>query len=290
MSSREYKLVPIKIFNYMNQKNKTPSEIIPCQTDNNNNNINNNNNNNNNNSDEVQRSIRSIHEENQKELEKKGGNNDTICDYYTDSPPKDVISGGYSDKNVPLWISNDLATLPEYHRATNIRNSFNNIKDILDSEDLSESMKVRLYSFFKQKYDNARVMPDTSYLNDEEFLGYGSRASVLLATVTKIQTVYKRHLAKSIGNILLNNSKYIVWDKLGNLFIPPNTKIESLNLEKLLDILISRKKGSLDEIKTIGEIIKPFYSKLEIYIKNAKIIKNFKGSNEGKLKDIKYII
>ena len=281
MSSREYKLVPIKIFNYMNQKNKTPSEINPCQNDNNNNNINNNN-------DKVQRSISSIHEENQKELEKKEGNKDTICDYYTDSSPKDVKSGGYSDQNVPLWITNDLGTLPEYQRASNIRNSFNNIKDILDSEDLSESMKVRLYSFFKQKYDNTRVMSDTTYLNNE--LDYESKTSVLLTTVTKIQSVYKRHLAKSIGNILLNNSKYIVWDKLGNLFIPPNTKIESLNLEKLLDILISKKKGTLGEIKTIGEIIKPFYSKLETYIKNTKIIKNYKGSNKGNQKDIKYII
>ena len=234
------------------------------------------------------RSIQSINENNQKDLERINGEGDTICDYYTRTPPNNVKSGGYIDQKIPLWITNDMTTLPEYQRSHDIRKSFNNIKDILDSDEIDDSLKVRLYSFFKQKYDNTRSMPKTTYVSENEVLDYETKNNILLNAVAKIPTVYRKHLAKSIGNVLLNNSRYVTWDPEGFIIIPPNTKVDFMKLEKLLDILISKKKGTQHQIGVITDIIKPFYNKISKYIKNDKIIDN--SIDTSKVGDIKYII
>ena len=234
------------------------------------------------------RSIQSINENNQKDLERINGEGDTICDYYSRTPPNNVKSGGYVDQNIPLWITSDTSTLPEYQRSHDIRKSFNNIKDILDSDEIDDSLKVRLYSFFKQKYDNTRSMPKTTYVSENEVLDYETKNNILSNAVAKIPTVYRKHLAKSIGNVLLNNSRYVTWDPEGFIIIPPNTKVDFMKLEKLLDILISKKKGTQHQIGVITDIIKPFYNKISKYIKNDKIIDN--SIDTSKVGDIKYII
>ena len=237
------------------------------------------------------RSVGDILENNEKLYNEIKSGTDGACDYITPSSPN-MKGGGTNDQIVPLWTTDDLNTLPEFNRATNIRKKYDTLKEILSSEGISPFLKKKLYTFFRDKYDVERGIPGSRFFMDDddenEFTDYETKKGALMTVVENIKAPYKRHLANSIGKVMLNNNNHVAWDKYGNFTLP--SKIEDMNLNLLLEIITTKKKGSSYQIKIIKQIIKPFFNKIDSFIRNEKILKKSSGWKKGKMESIKYII
>ena len=93
-------------------------------------------------------------------------------------------------------------------------------------------------------------------------------------------------MARGIGDVLIDNPKHIGWDRNGILNKPSHIKGEELHLYEFVKTLIYTNHGSARQIANAAYLIRPFYNKIEKYIKNKSIIKKMSdyGLNARALK------
>ena len=265
MSIKSYKLVPVKYFNLLkgNQKNKTcENESLnspPKRT-----------------IGEIQESNINFHEDMRSP------------EFMSTTPPKgeNVSRGGmkYEKQNVPIWTSGDSSTLPEFSQAANLRSSFKGMQNVLENKNISDHLKVKLYQIFRDKYDKIRTLDDddsNDIEDDGAILASDAKMVILMKIIDEVKSRYNKSLARALGNVMISQPKNIAWDKFGNITKPKIGMEESLNLQELIEILISKRRGTVRQLNVVRNVIKPFYGKINSYIRNGKILKQMfsKGKN-----------
>merc|ERR1712228_503217 len=54
----------------------------------------------------------------------------------------------------PIWLPNE-KQLPQFSRGSIIKKSYDDISNILNDNSISDDLKVRLYTMYRKKYNNA---------------------------------------------------------------------------------------------------------------------------------------
>ena len=185
---------------------------------------------------------------------------------------KNVTEGGGREHPIFLPDSN---TLPQFSKAANIQRSFNNITDILNSDDMTDDLKLKLYNILKSKYDLTREDDNETddemdhYDHDKPLIDKRNNF-VLQRILTKIPKGVKYDSAINIGDVIVTKNKYISWNRNGKI-TTPDTDENELDLEEFLKILVYSNKGTNAQIRLVVNIIKPFYKSIERYVKNKQI-------------------
>lgn len=197
-----------------------------------------------------------------------------------------TYADGISKKEV-MWVHQDDETLPQFSKQSKIENSLENYLKILNSKDISDDLKVKLATIYKQKYDRSRhhdLYKDSEYDADDEddsdvIIGNSQNThytgqEVAIALALAKSTVTKMPLLKKLADELMKHTKYINWNHKGVLTHPQRYRYTPhLNLTTMLDIMINkRNKATPTEMGIILNIIRPFYREIKPHLKNEKII------------------
>ncbi len=81
----------------------------------------------------------------------------------------------------------------------------------------------------------------------------------------------KHRNAYKIINILLRNQRHIIWD-LGGDIIRFNKAGEVItHMKRFLELLLYNRKGSVEQINSLADIVKPFYRNIDNIVENEKL-------------------
>ena len=150
----------------------------------------------------------------------------------------------------------------------------------MDDETIPEDLKIKLYTHHKRKYNGAREDIGKN-IADEDDGGYEDnnykvnivkslKATPLFHFVDNLSN-NKKALGAKVADVILQNTRYIRWDHMGNLTHPGISNIHQLSLKRFIDILIYRKRGLECGIEMVSTIIKPFREALAPYIQNTEL-------------------
>ena len=228
---------------------------------------------------EKERSVKSIQENNEMEFNKISNENESNTANLYEAPSHLQSGDGVIP---PLWVFNDRNTLPQFSAPNKLVDSFSKYKKILDM-DLPEKLKIQLAQYYNDKYNQARFkgnklnnddgdsddddgddVDDVSYLNPE------TRALDQAISKIRKNSKPKAILAGRIGKIMLKSPKHIKWEGSGEISHPKY--INNLNLLKLLSCLVYARKGSVQELQDIFNLIRPFYKKIKDHIINKSVL------------------
>ena len=242
MSIKTYKLIPIHIFEKMecNRKNHT---------------------------NPPNRSVRDIIENNTEFV--------PSVHHVADEKLKSLSGEG---EKIPIFLPT-ANELPEFSRASKLRESYDKITDILDDKTISDELKIKLYTIFKQKYDNTKNKDDSPDNKNESEMNLhtkvvGADEIKLMREIIESFTPAKQRAAGQIGEVLLNHPQLIRWNGSGDIVLPKIPNTYPLSLRRLLDIMVYANRGSNSEIESLMKIIAPIGKKLLSYIVNGKVIDN----------------
>ena len=244
---------------------------------------------------EKERSVKSIQENNEMEFNKISNENESNTANLYEAPSHLQSGDGLKP---PLWVFNDRNTLPQFSVGNKLVDSFSKYKKILDM-DLPEKLKIQLAQYYKEKYNHARFKgnefnnddgdsDDDGDDDDDDDVGYlNPETRALEQVISKIRknSKPKAILAARIGKIMLKSPKHIKWEGSGEISFPKY--INNLNLLKLLSCLVYARKGSVQELQDIFNLIRPFYKKIKDHIINksllAKINTFYDTNSNGKV-------
>ena len=158
------------------------------------------------------------------------------------------------------------------------------LSKILNDNSISDDLKVRLYTMFRKKYNNAVNVresdeDDDGLEDDEDFIvKRKSRQRELVGAIRdiaeKLPAGKKQRNAYRIINILTKNKRHLSWDFDGTILHPPHRDLDEVgNMKKFFDIILYRNKGSPMQIGVVADLIKPFFRDVEQFILNEKLIK-----------------
>ena len=262
---KTFKLVPLKHFENLisgkvicsDQEKKSPSEKQP----------------------DDKRLLKDVMEQNGVEINEYNVN--PPFHYVTDMKNTPLKGGEDKQKNIPIFLP-DAPYLPEYSRGRNLRKSYDNMSDILYSNDIPDEIKIKLYHIFRDKYEDirkpSRIDMETGIQSDTEH--DSNKDSRILERILARLPENKQELGSTVGDILYNDDM-IKWSKYGYITSPPTPR-EQMDLNKLLKILIYRNTGTKNEIDLVYSIVKPIFNILEPYILNRKLIKLYDESIPNK--------
>ena len=281
-----YKLIPVKVFEDLMAKNNDDS----------NNKYNNNNNNNNNNINNNMTNKRSIKEIQDLAISKIMDENTNSLEIPSvEQQLKENVKTygeGAKTKNNLAWLYQDDTKLPQFSTQSKIESSLDDYLNILNSKDIPNDMKVKLATFYKQKYDRSRkpdVFKDDDYYDDEDenfddinigntALATYSGPELAVAIILSKTNVTKIPLIKKLSTELMKHTKYINWNYKGIITHPEQYRnTQHINLGRMLNIMVSKtEKATPTEFAIITNIIRPFYLDIKSHIKNSEIQKHFK--------------
>jgi len=194
----------------------------------------------------------------------------------------------------PIWLPNE-RQLPQFSRGSRIKKSYDDISNILNDNSISDDLKVRLYTMFRQKYNNARNVRESDEddgLEDDEDLIVKRKSKqrelvgALRDIAEKLPAGKKQRNAFRIIHILTKNKRHLRWDFDGTIIHPPHRDLEEIgNMKKFFEIILYKNKGSPVQVEVVADLIKPFFREMEQFIENEKVVKKLaKGlKNKGNL-------
>ena len=183
----------------------------------------------------------------------------------------------------PIWLPNE-KQLPQFSRGSRIKKSYDDISNILNDNSISDDLKVRLYTMYRKKYNNAINVresdedDDDDGVEDVDFIvkrksKQRELVGVIRDIVDKLPAGRKQRIAYKIINILTKNKRHLSWDFDGTILHPPHRDLdEVVNMKKFLDIILYRNKGSRVQIGVVADLIKPFFKDVEPFILNEKLL------------------
>ena len=183
----------------------------------------------------------------------------------------------------PIWLPNE-KQLPQFSRGSRIKKSYDDISNILNDNSISDDLKVRLYTMFRKKYNNAVNVresdeDDDGLEDDEDFIvKRKSRQRELVGAIRdiaeKLPAGKKQRNAYRIINILTKNKRHLSWDFDATILHPPHRDLDEVgNMKNFFYIILYRNKGSPMQIGVVADLIKPFFRDVEQFILNEKLIK-----------------
>ena len=160
------------------------------------------------------------------------------------------------------------------------------LSKILNDNSISDDLKVRLYTMFRKKYNNAVNVresdddDDGADLEDDEdfIMKRKSRQRELVGAIRDIADNMpagkKQKNAHRIINILAKNKRHLSWDYKGTILHPPHRDLDAVeNMKTFFQIILYRNRGSPLQIDVVADLIKPFFRDVEQFILNEKLIK-----------------
>ena len=185
----------------------------------------------------------------------------------------------------PIWLPNE-KQLPQFSRGSRIKKSYDDISNILNDNSISDDLKVRLYTMYRKKYNNAINVRESDeddddgvVSDDEDFIvkrksKQRELVGVIRDIVEKLPAGRKQRIAYKIINILTKNKRHLSWDFDGTILHPPHRDLDEVgNMKKFFDIILYKNKGSPVQIGVVADLIKPFFRDVEQFILNEKLIK-----------------
>merc|ERR1712240_369211 len=163
----------------------------------------------------------------------------------------------------PIWLPNE-KQLPQFSRGSRIKKSYDDISNILNDNFISGDLKVRLYTMYRKKYNNAvnvRESDEDDDDDDEEFIvNRKSKQRELVGAIRdiaeKLPAGKKQRNAYRIINILTKNKKHLSWDFDGTILHPPHRDLDEVgNMKKFFYIILYRNKGSTMQIGVVADLI-----------------------------------
>ena len=194
----------------------------------------------------------------------------------------------------PIWLPHE-KQLPQFSRGSRIKKSYDDISKILNDNSISDDLKVRLYTMFRQKYNNARNARESDEddgVEDDEDLIVKRKSKqrelvgALRDIAERLPAGKKQRNAFRIIHILTKNKRHLRWDFDGTIIHPPHRDLEEIgNMKKFFDIILYKNKGSPVQVGVVADLIKPFFREMEQFIENEKVVKKLaKGlRNNGNL-------
>ena len=225
-------------------------------------------------------------------IEQSGnGGEESIAAGVHDSSPSQAMSeshihagegGGAEDSQKIVWNHENSNTLPKYSNKQKIATSLDEYEAILNSK-IPQHLKVKLLDFYRQKYMNSmqNVEADNSSdysSDDDDGIGGNHKSNTrnmevaLHRVLSNIRSTEKRDQAKSIMEFFIKNRKIVTWDKNGNIVKPSNISQSISTVGDFINILIYRNKGTLAEISTVVNTVKPIIKQISPFISNKKIV------------------
>ena len=192
-----------------------------------------------------------------------------------------------SGKDTPIWLPNE-TQLPQFSKGSRIKKSYDDLSTILNDKSLSDDLKVRLYTLFRKKYNNAVNMrrdadddddgDNDSVIDNEQFIiKRKSRQREALGVIRDIVDNFhasKKQSAYKLVHILVKNKKHLSWDFNGSILHPAHRDLDAVeNMRKFLEIILYRNKGTALQISVVADLIKPFFRDVEQFILNDKLHK-----------------
>ena len=184
----------------------------------------------------------------------------------------------------PIWLPNE-KQLPQFSRGSRIKKSYDDISNILNDNSISDDLKVRLYTMYRKKYNNAINARESDEDDDgvedddEDFIvKRKSRQRELVGAIRDIAENLpagkKQKNAYRIINILAKNKRHLSWDFEGTILHPPHRDLDAVeNMKTFFKIILYRNRGSSMQIDVVADLIKPFFRDVEQFILNEKLIK-----------------
>ena len=216
---------------------------------------------------------------------------------------------GGGRNEMPIWLPNE-NQLPEFSKGYRIKKNYDEIDTILNNDELSDDLKVRLYSIFRKKYNNARKArnyeddddddddDDGTYGDDEGDGGRDGmrirrrRASENMRTMRDIAAdlpASKQRYGYRLVTIFMKNRKHLNWDMNGYIIKPYHRNIDLIeNMKKLMEILVYKQRGSADQIIVAADLISPFSRQMDGFINNIKLSKELE-KRRNKISLSKYV-
>ena len=195
----------------------------------------------------------------------------------------------------PIWLPHE-KQLPQFSRGSRIKKSYDDISNILNDNSISDDLKVRLYTMFRKKYNNAVNVResdehDDGLEDDEDFIvKRKSRQRELVGAIRdiaeRLPAGKKQRNAYRIIHILTKNKRHLRWGFDGTILHPPHRDLDEVgNMKKFFEIMVYKKKGSPLQIGVVADLVKPFFRDVEPFIENEKLIKRLgiKLKNKGNL-------
>merc|ERR1712240_939760 len=139
---------------------------------------------------------------------------------------------------IPIWLPIE-KQLPQFSRGSRIKKSYDDISNILNDNSISDDLKVRLYTMYRKKYNNAINVRES----DEDFMvkrksKQRELVGVIRDIVDKLPAGRKQRIAYKIINVLTKNKRHLSWDLDGTILHPPHRDLdEVVNMKKFLDII-----------------------------------------------------
>ena len=207
------------------------------------------------------------------------------------SNPKTLGDGLSANDNNNIkpfnWVYSESDRLPQFSQQNKLQDSYDKYNEILNSKDISDSLKLKLLSIVKQKYDDARLNKqgitinetddEDDYFDDDDNYDAGqpkiSKAKIAIANILTNSKSKNLSNIDRMSKLLMEQRKYILWDRRGKLIKPAQYyNHPTLDIAKIIDILISKRIGKNEEVKLVISLIKPFYKYIKHMIKNPNII------------------
>ena len=266
-SPKPYKLVPLKIYqDLVTSKDSTST------------------NNTNSSNSTTPRTIGDIQENTLKEMIKNNQGNKNSNDLALPPLEKQMdmnLGSGPTPKNL-VWTHQDQYQLPQFSSQSKIENAFDKYKSILNSDELSETMKLKLMEVFKNKYDktrqdSSRTLYSGDEDDDEDPYGHYSGPQLAVALLLSKTGLSKMSLVKKMTDELQQHKKHFNWDFNGTITHPPKyRRSPHINLSKMVNVLtVKNNKPTPTELAIITNIVRPFYQKIRAHVKNKDILKQF---------------
>merc|ERR1712240_783016 len=127
----------------------------------------------------------------------------------------------------PIWLPNE-KKLPQFSRGSRIKKSYDNISNILNDNSISDDLKVRLYTMYRKKYNNAINVRESDedddgvVSDDEDFIvkrksKQRELVGVIRDIVEQLPAGRKQRIAYKTINILTKNKRHLSWDFDGTI-------------------------------------------------------------------------
>ena len=284
MSVKSYKLIPTHIFEKMECSQKQGIH--------------------NSGKNEENRSVRDIVQENLADTQFSPSTH-YVADFKL-SPKKGGFAGNMYDQKVPVFMPNS-RELPRYSRGFKLKKSLDKISDILESDELSDDLKIKIYGMLKRKYDDVRNIDGNFSENEDADIDDGvvndrahkknkskepkSAGMSTLTDIVKKLPAKKNADGRMLADFLIRHTGRIKWDVYGNIFYPKLNGIESLDLLKLFKaVLYKDYNGSHDDVELAAKVLYPFRDELlkRGIIANPDLISKF-GVRDNIQKLSKYV-
>ena len=150
---------------------------------------------------------------------------------------------------MPIWLPNE-NQLPEFSKGFRIKKTHDEIDTILNNNEISDDLKIKLYTIFRKKYNNARKIgnyeddegadADDEDDDDREDVMRGRKRGwkVSLKTIRDIVDdlpASKQRHANRLVNIFMKNRKHLSWDMKGDIIRPFHRDIDVIeNIKKII--------------------------------------------------------